>query len=51
MLFNLHDCNFKKKNVLGVAVMCPEFFWAYWYMYWDRDFNKSIGKRTVRQTD
>ena len=29
----------------------PRVFWAYQYMYWDRDFNKSIGEHTVRQTD
>ena len=41
----------KQKNMLGVAVPYPEFFWTYWYMYRDQDFNKSIGDRTVRQTD
>ena len=40
-----------KKNMLGVAVTYPEFFWAYWYMYWDLDFNKSIGEHTIRQTE
>ena len=29
--------------MLGVAVPYPEFFWAYWYMYRDWDFNKVIG--------
>ena len=28
-----------------------EIFWAYWYMYRDRDFNGSIGERTIRQGD
>ena len=37
--------------MLGVAVPYPEFLWTYWYMYRDQDFNKSIGERTVRQTD
>ena len=40
-----------KKNMLVVAVLCPEFFWAYWYMHRDRDFKKSIGEHTIRQTD
>ena len=40
-----------KQNVLGVTVPYLEIFWAYRYMYWDQDFNKSIGERTVRQTD
>ena len=26
-----------------------EFFWAYRYMYWNRDFNESMGEHTVRQ--
>ena len=30
------------KNIFGVAVPYLEF-WPYWYMYQDRDFNKSIG--------
>ena len=34
-----------------VSVLWPEFFWAYWYMYRDRDFNRSIEERTNRQTD
>ena len=33
------------------AVLYPEFFWAYQYMYQDQDFNESIGECTVRQTD
>ena len=33
------------------AVSYPEFFWAYWYMYRERDFNESIGEHTVRETD
>ena len=37
--------------MLVVAVPCPEFFWAYWYMHRDRDFKKSIGEHTIRQTD
>ena len=40
-----------KQNVLGVTVPYLEIFWAYRYMYWDQDFNKSIGERTVRQTN
>ena len=28
-----------------------EFFWAYWYMYWDQDFNKSIGECNIQQAD
>ena len=31
-----------KKNMLGVAVPYPENFWAYWYLYRDQVFNKSI---------
>ena len=37
--------------MLEVAVPYPELFWGYRYMYWDQDFNKSIGEHTVRQTD
>ena len=37
--------------MLGVAVPHPEFFWAYWYMYRDWDFNKSIGEHIFRQTN
>ena len=37
--------------MLGVAVPYPEFFGAYWYIYRDRDFNKSIGEHTVRHAD
>ena len=33
------------------AVLHPEFFWAYRYMYWDQDFNESIGESTVKHTD
>ena len=37
--------------MLGVAVPYPELFGEYWYMYWDRDLNKSIVEHTARQTD
>ena len=37
--------------MFGVVVLYPEFFWACRYMYRERDFNKSIGEPTVRQTD
>ena len=37
--------------MLEVEVPYPELFWGYRYMYWDQDFNKSIGEHTVRQTD
>ena len=33
------------------AVLYPEFFWAYRYMYQDQDFNESIGERTVRERE
>ena len=36
---------------MNTTVPYPEFFWAYRYMYWDRDFNESIGECTVKQTD
>ena len=39
----LHNCT--------ITVPYPEFFWAYRYMYRDRDFNESIGEHTVKQTD
>ena len=34
-----------------MSVLYSEFFWVYRCMYWDRDFNESIGERTIRQTD
>ena len=37
--------------MLGVVVPYPEFFWAYCYMYRERDVNKSIGEPNVRQMD
>ena len=40
----------KKKNFRGSSAV-PTVFWAYWYMYGDRDFNKSIGEHTVSQAD
>ena len=40
-----------KKTCWWVAVPYPEFFRGYWYMYWDRKFNKIIGVHTVRQGD
>ena len=40
----------KQKNMLEVAVLYPEFFKHSGCMYWDQDFNKSIGERTVRHT-
>ena len=33
------------------AVLYPEFFLAYRYMYREQDFNESNGEDTVRQTD
>ena len=37
--------------MLEVAVLYPEFFWAYPDMYRDKGFNKSIGECTVKQTN
>ena len=37
-------------NGLIKSVPYPELFWAYRYMYRDRDFNESIGEPTMRQT-
>ena len=37
--------------MLGIAVPYPEFLWAYWYMYRDWEFNKSIGEHIFRQTN
>ena len=37
--------------LLAYTVPYPEFFWAYRYMYRDRDFNEIIGERIVKQTD
>ena len=34
-----------------LTVPYPEFFWAFNYIYLDRNINKSIGECTVRQTD
>ena len=28
------------------SVLYPEFFWAYWYMYRERDFNESTDSPT-----
>ena len=36
---------------IDMTVLYPEFFWAYWYMHWDWDFNESIGECTTRKTD
>ena len=41
----------KPKNMLRETVPYRESFWAYWYMYRDQDFKKSIGEHTIRQTD
>ena len=41
----------KQNKMLEVPVSYPFFFWAYQYMYWHQDFNKSIGECTVRQAD
>ena len=42
---------FYSENWCVIPVPYPEFFWAYRYMYRDRDFNESIGEQTIRQTD
>lgn len=34
---------------LTITVQYPEFFWAYQYMYWNWDFNESVGERTIKQ--
>ena len=45
--------NTRKKGSAGkhFGVFSAEFFWAYWYMYRDQDFHKSIGECTIRQKD
>ena len=34
-----------------LSVAYAEFFWEYWYMYQDRNFNKSIEEQTFSQSD
>ena len=41
----------QKANLMGLSVPHPKLFWPYQYMYWRRDFKKSIGEHTIRQTD
>ena len=41
----------KPKKQVGCSSAVTRVFLALWYMYQDRDFNKSIEEHTVRQTD
>ena len=42
----------KPKKYFGCSsAVTRVFFLAYWYMYQDEGFNKSIEEHTVRQTD